>query len=67
MRFHSFAGADLVINMREEDFVEKIKEWTGGAGADVVIDNIGGDVLAQSIEAIRPFGAVLLQLIRSRL
>ena len=53
-------GADLVINMRNEDFVEKIKEWTGGSGADVVIDNIGGDVLAQSIEAIRPFGAVVI-------
>ncbi len=53
-------GADLVINMREEDFVEKIKEWTNGAGADVVIDNLGGDVLAKSIEAIRPFGIVVI-------
>jgi len=53
-------GADLVINTREEDFVEKIKEWTNGAGADVVIDNLGGDVLAKSIEAIRPFGIVVV-------
>jgi len=53
-------GADLVINMREENFVEKIKEWTAGQGADVVIDNLGGDFIAQSIEAIRPFGAVVV-------
>ncbi len=53
-------GADLVINMRNEDFVEKIKEWTEGSGADVVIDNLGGDVLAQSIESIRPFGTVVI-------
>jgi len=53
-------GADLVINMREVDFVEKIKEWTDGAGVDAVIDNLGGDILAQSIEAIRPFGVVVV-------
>ncbi len=40
------AGADLVINARTEDVVERVKEWTGGQGADVVIDNMGGDVLA---------------------
>jgi len=53
-------GADLIINTRNEDFVEKIKEWTEGIGADVVIDNLGGDVLAQSIEAIRPLGTVVI-------
>jgi len=53
------AGADLVINMREEDFVEKIKEWTGGQGADVVIDNLAGDVLAKSIEAAKAMGVIV--------
>ena len=52
-------GAELVINTREEDFVERVKAWTGGAGADVVIDNLGGDVLAKSIEATKPMGVMV--------
>ena len=52
-------GADLVINTRNEDFVARVKEWSGGQGADVVIDNLGGSVLAQSIEAIRPMGVAV--------
>ncbi|MCH7711944.1 MAG: zinc-binding dehydrogenase, partial [Proteobacteria bacterium] len=57
--FTKEAGADLVINTREEDFVERVKEWTGGQGADVVIDNMGGDVLAKSIEAVKALGVVV--------
>ena len=53
------AGADLVINTRVEDFVSRVQEWTGGLGADVVIDNLGGDVLPKSIDAARPLGVVV--------
>ena len=52
-------GADLVINTRTEDFVERIKEWTGGLGVDVVIDNLGGDVLPRSIDAVKPLGIIV--------
>jgi len=52
-------GADLVINTRKEDFVERVKAWTGGVGADVVIDNLSGDVLAKSIEATKPMGVIV--------
>ena len=54
-KYAKMLGADLVINVRKEDFVESVKEWTGGQGADVVIDNLGGDVLPKSIDAVRPF------------
>ncbi len=57
--FAKDAGADLVINTRTEDVVERVKEWTGGQGADVVIDNMGGDVLATSIEAVKALGVVV--------
>ena len=57
--FTKEAGADLVINTRTEDVVERVKEWTGGQGADVVIDNMGGDVLAKSIEAVKALGVVV--------
>jgi len=57
--FAKTLGADLVINTREEDFVEQVKEWSGGLGADVVIDNLGGDVLSKSIDAVKPLGVVV--------
>ena len=57
--FAKTVGADLVINTNKDDFVERVKEWTGGLGADVVIDNLGGDVLAKSIDAARPLGVVV--------
>ncbi len=52
-------GADLVINTREQNLVDAIRDWTGGQGADVVIDNLGGDVLAKSIEAAKPLGVIV--------
>ena len=57
--FAKQVGADLVVNTRNEDFVERVKEWTGGQGADVVIDNLGGDVLAKSIEAAKAQGVIV--------
>ncbi len=53
------AGADLVINTSNEDLVERVKQWSGGQGADVIIDNLAGDVLAKSIEAARPMGIIV--------
>ena len=52
-------GADLVINTREEDLGERLGDWTEGQGTDVVIDNLGGDVLAKSIEAAKPTGTIV--------
>ncbi|MCZ6449381.1 MAG: zinc-binding dehydrogenase [Deltaproteobacteria bacterium] len=57
--FAKKAGADLVINTRKDNFVGRVKEWTGGRGADVVIDNLGGEVLPKSIDAVRPQGVVV--------
>ena len=36
-------GADVVIDRHEEDFVQVVKDVTGGRGADVVYDPVGGD------------------------
>lgn len=45
-------GADLAINYREHDFVEAVKEYTGGHGADVVYDPVGGEVLVASTKCL---------------
>ena len=52
-------GTDLIIDTSKQDFVKEVQEWTDGAGADVVIDNLGGDVFAKSIEAARPLGTIV--------
>jgi len=45
-------GADLAINYSKGDFLAPVKERTGGRGVDVVIDPVGGEVLARSLRAM---------------
>jgi NADPH2:quinone reductase len=52
-------GADHTINYRERDFVPAVKELTGGRGADVIYDPVGGEVLEKSLRAAS-YGARLL-------
>jgi len=52
-------GAHLAINYREQDFAEKVLEFTSGRGVDVVFDSVGGDVTEQSMRCMA-FGARLL-------
>ncbi|MEM7114437.1 MAG: NADPH:quinone oxidoreductase family protein [Chloroflexota bacterium] len=53
-------GADHLINYREEDFRTRVKELTGGKGADVIYDPVGGDVFDQSIRCINWEGRLLV-------
>jgi NADPH2:quinone reductase len=54
-------GADHVINYRETPrFRDKVKELTGGKGADVIYDPVGGDVFDESIRCIATFGRILI-------
>jgi len=49
-------GADLVIDYTTDDFVEEVKRFTAGAGADVVLDIVGAKYLTRNIEALAPGG-----------
>jgi NADPH2:quinone reductase len=53
-------GCDLVIDRRSEDIVAAVKEATGGRGADVVYDPVGGDAYAKSVKCIAFEGRVLV-------
>jgi NADPH2:quinone reductase len=44
-------GLDHGINYRNGDFVAAVREHTGGRGADVIVDSVGGHTLEGSIEA----------------
>ena len=52
-------GADRVINTREEDLVRAVRQWTDGKGADVAIDNVGGDLLPRVIDSTRGQGIIV--------
>jgi NADPH:quinone reductase len=53
-------GADVVIDRHAQDFVEVVKEVTGGRGADVVYDSVGGDAYTRSTKCIAFEGRILV-------
>jgi NADPH2:quinone reductase len=53
-------GADHLVDYRSEDIRERVKELTGGRGADVVYDPVGGDVFKASLRCTAPDGRILL-------
>jgi len=53
-------GADLVVDHRECAFREVVLEATGGRGADVVFDPVGGEVFAESMRCIAPDGRLVV-------
>lgn len=53
-------GADALIDTRQARFREAVRELTGGRGADVIYDPVGGDVFDESLHCIAPFGRLLV-------
>ncbi len=53
-------GCTHAINYREDDFVERVKELTGGAGVPVVYDSVGKDTFEGSLQCLQPRGLMVL-------
>jgi NADPH2:quinone reductase len=53
-------GADHLINYKEGEFRRRVKEITGGKGADVIYDPVGGDVFDQSLRCINWEGRLVV-------
>ncbi len=52
-------GADHLVNY-SNGFRDQVKELTGGRGADVIYDPVGGDVFDESMRCVAPFGRILI-------
>ena len=53
-------GADHLVNYRTEDLRERVKALTGGRGADVIYDPVGGDIFDASMRCIAWNGRLLV-------
>jgi putative PIG3 family NAD(P)H quinone oxidoreductase len=52
-------GAEAAILYRNEDFVERVRALTGGRGADIVVDVVGGDNTARNLRAVAVSGTIV--------
>ncbi|WP_316783882.1 NAD(P)H-quinone oxidoreductase [Streptomyces sasae] len=53
-------GADILVNYREQDFVAEVKQATAGAGADVILDNMGAKYLDRNVQALAVNGRLAI-------
>jgi NADPH2:quinone reductase len=52
-------GADHAIDYRQSDFVEAVKQATGGRGVDVILDMVGGDYVTRNYQAAAEDGRIV--------
>jgi NADPH2:quinone reductase len=52
-------GAHRAINYREEDFVAVVKSESGGHGADLILDMVGGDYIQRNLKALATEGRLV--------
>ncbi len=52
-------GAERAINYREEDFVDAVKQATGGKGVNLILDMVGGDYVARNYHAAAVEGRIV--------
>ncbi len=52
-------GADIAINYKTQDFVAETKQATGGKGANVILDMVGGDYIERNYEAAGVDGRIV--------
>ena len=52
-------GADIAINYKRDDFVEAVRDFTAGRGADVILDMVGGSYFERNIRAAAREGRIV--------
>lgn len=59
-------GADAAVDYRTDDFVEAVRAFTDGRGADVVLDIVGGSYIARDLDALALGGRIMSIAVRDR-
>ena len=52
-------GADLIINHRQEDFLEAVKRFTGGKLVDIAVDHVGAENFSKTLAAVKRGGRLV--------
>lgn len=52
-------GARLCVNYKRDDFVAAVRDATGGAGVDIVLDMVGGDYVGRNLDILRMDGRLV--------
>lgn len=60
LEFCRSLGAEILINYREQDFVEEVKTATDGRGAGVILDNMGAKYLQRNVDALGDGGRLVI-------
>lgn len=53
-------GADIAINYRDDDFVERVRRATDGRGADVILDIMGAAYLDRNLDVLAADGRLVI-------
>lgn len=53
-------GADVAINHTEKNWVEQVKEATGGRGTDIILEMVGGKLAEECLHCLAPFGRMVI-------
>ena len=60
LEFCRSLGAEILINYREEDFVDAVKAATDGRGAGVILDNMGAKYLMRNVDTLADGGRLVI-------
>ncbi len=52
-------GAEVLVNYKEQDFVEEVRAGSNGHGADVILDNMGAKYLARNVDVLAVNGRLV--------
>ncbi len=53
-------GTDVLINYSEDDWPERVRDATGGDGADIILEMVGGDFIEKNLRCMAPFGRMVV-------
>lgn len=66
-REHALAlGADSAVDPGQAGWADAVRELTGGRGADIALEMTGGEVFAQTLSCLAPFGRMVVSGLASR-